>query len=100
MALLTSVLAGKWAAACLFLYHYLVCLIYGFGTLVVALTTIREHQRHCELLEKLRVEYIANSYLGCGEGGFDKSEGRVLAKDVAVQVKEVLVNPRYTVSSS
>jgi hypothetical protein len=76
-----------WAHALLIVYYYLTCLVYGFGTLVVAFNTTREFESHTHALEHLRMDYLACRYLGCRPQDGNTSE-RVLAKDVCLQAKE------------
>lgn len=77
-----------WAAAFVLSFYYFLCLIYGFGTLVVAFNTSREFEGHTQALDQLRINYTTNCYLAWGphHGNNDK---RLLAKDVCLQTKEV-----------
>jgi hypothetical protein len=83
-----AVTGHHWDHALFLLYFYCVCMIYGFGTLVVAINTSRELQMHGHALEALRVDYLSGAYLGWGpEHGC--RQDRQLARDVSLSVREV-----------
>lgn len=84
--------AEAWAAAFLVFYYYSLSLIYGFGTLVVAFNSNREFEGHTVALDQLRMDHVANCYLGWGERSGDE-HARLLAKDICFMAKDVRLNP-------
>ena len=86
--LFVMVSAEAWTAAILISYYYSLSLIYGFGTLVVAFNSSAEFALHTVALEQLRMDHVANCYLGWGSRSGDDHK-RVLDKDICLMAKEV-----------
>ena len=80
--------AAHWREAALLAYYLAICLLYGFGTLIVAFNTSRELDGHAAAVDALRVHHAATCFLAWGpaHGGFAE---RAVVKDVCHQVKDV-----------
>jgi hypothetical protein len=79
--------AERWAYATIILYYYWLCVIYGFGTVIVAMDASREFHSHTQAVDNLRLNYLSCCYLGWGphHGGLEE---QMIAKDLCYSVKE------------
>lgn len=80
--------AQRWSHACFLGYFYFVCLVYGFGSLIVATSTAREAALHADALEALRVEHLSSVFIAWGPDNGSRTD-QLLARDIALSVKEV-----------
>ena len=88
VALFGAVSGAHWPAAALLAYYLTLCLLYGFGTLLVALNTTTELDHHAAAVDALRVQYISSCYFAWTPHHGSLGD-RQLAKDLCIQVKEV-----------
>lgn len=86
--LLSLVTTQHWAHAAIVLYYYWLCIVYGFGTVIVAMDASREFESHTRALNELRLTFVTSCYLGWSASHGSATERRD-AKDVCFQVKEV-----------
>ena len=88
MLLFSLVSTQHWAHAAIVLYYYWLCIVYGFGTVIVAMDASREFESHTRALNELRLTFLTSCYLGWGAHHGSATERRD-AKDICLQVKEV-----------
>jgi hypothetical protein len=77
----------RWAYATIILYYYWLCVVYGFGTVIVAMDASREFRSQTRAVDELRMNFLCSCSLGWGAHHSGVHE-QMVAKDLCYQVKE------------